>query len=167
MHNYIVQFDIDPRRGVLFQQHWKYFQWKRKGFPAKYMETPYLRQANKRPLFLKDNYSMSAAKRTECAPMFLGQHYLVVEPQAAEFMELLERFYETFRTGSNARSSPSKKSCEHDEIHTSFFLPSISATFKKADPFFFFSFLPLLFASVSLVFILLYGFASVAAVPDT
>lgn len=59
MHNFI-QFDTDPRRSVLLQQHWEYFLWEKKGFPAKCMKTPYLRQANKRPLFLKDNYSMSA-----------------------------------------------------------------------------------------------------------
>ncbi len=28
-----------------------------------------------------------ATNRTECAQMFLSQHYLVVEPQAAEFTE--------------------------------------------------------------------------------
>lgn len=87
-----------------------------KVFCTKPMETPYPRQANKRPLFLKDMYSMSAARGTECAQMFLGQHYLAVEPQAAE---LLEQFYETFRTGLSAQSSPSKKSSL--DMHHSFF----------------------------------------------
>lgn len=40
---------------------------------------------------------------------FLGQDRLVVEPQAAEFMDLLDQFYETFTKVLNAQSSPSNK----------------------------------------------------------
>lgn len=48
------------------------------------MKTPYLRQAIKRPLFLRGKFSISAM--VECAQMFIGQQYLVVKPQAAEFI---------------------------------------------------------------------------------
>lgn len=41
-HIYTITFklDVDPRRSVLFQQHWKHFLWKRKSSPARCMETP-------------------------------------------------------------------------------------------------------------------------------
>lgn len=58
-----LSFGLSSRRGVLFQHHWNFFLWKR-GFSTgtKCMETISLRQANKRPLLLKDKYSMSATK---------------------------------------------------------------------------------------------------------
>lgn len=59
------------------------------------METISLRQANKSPLLLKDKYSMSATKlqrqqrgQNVLIFLFLGQDRSVVEPQAAEFMDL-------------------------------------------------------------------------------
>lgn len=42
---------------------------------------------------------------------FVGQHYLVDEPQGAHFMELLEQLYKTLRASWNAHSSPGKKGC--------------------------------------------------------
>lgn len=80
------------------------------------METISLRQANKRPLLLKDKYSMSATKlqrqqrgQNVLIFFFLGQDRSVVEPQAAEFMDLLDQFYETFTKVLNAQSSPRNK----------------------------------------------------------
>lgn len=94
-----------------------FFLWKR-GFSTgtKCMETISLRQANKRPLLLKDKYSVSATKlqrqqrgQNVLIFFFLGQDRSVVEPQAAEFMDLLNQFYETFTKVLNAQSSPSNK----------------------------------------------------------
>lgn len=86
------------------------------------METISLRQANKRPLLLKDKYSMSATKLQRqqrgqnVLIFFLGQDRSVVEPQAAEFMDLLVQFYETFTKVLNAQSSPSKKRQKREEL---------------------------------------------------
>lgn len=96
------------------------------------------------------------AKRTECAQMFLGQDYLAVEPQAADFKELLVPFYETFRTSLNALSSLSLRAMSTIR-YASFFLPSISASLKSLTYFFFCLLLPpsALCLHLSLVLILL------------
>lgn len=109
------------------------------------------------------------AKRTECAQIFVGQDYLAVEPQAADFKELLVPFYETIRTSLNALSSLSLRAMSTIR-YASYFLPSISASLKSLTYFFFFfvfSFLPLLFASICLSFSSCFWLVCVAAVPDT
>ena len=77
------------------------------------------------------------AKRTECAQIFVGQDYLAVEPQAADFKELLVPFYETIRTSLNALSSLSLRAMSTIR-YASYFLPSISASLKSLTYFFFF-----------------------------
>lgn len=64
------------------------------------------RKANKRNLVFEGQLLRvsHAANRTECSQMFWGQHYLVVEPQAAEFTvtgAVLRH------SGLNSQSSPS------------------------------------------------------------
>lgn len=156
-----------------------FFLWKR-GFSTgtKCMETISLRQANKRPLLLKDKYSMSATKlqrqqrgQNVLIFFFLGQDRSVVEPQAAEFMDLLDQFYETFTKVLNAQSSPSNKKQTWRALsiirYSSFFLPSISASLKRLTYFFVSSFLPLLFASICLSLSSCFRLACVAAVVGT
>lgn len=68
--------------------------------------------------------------------IFLGHHYLVVEPQAAEFMELLEQFYEIFRAGLNASSSPSERAASIIRWMCIILASKLFCIFKKADLFF-------------------------------
>lgn len=104
-------------------------------------------------MFVKD-ISATLQRGQNMLGCFLGQHYLVVDPRAAEFLDLLH-FARHSEEAKMLRASPAKKGAGSQIRYASFFLPSISASLKRLTYFFFFvfSFLPLLFASICLSFL--------------
>lgn len=62
------------------------------------------------PQYTKRSSFLKLQRGRNVPAWFVGQHYLVDEPQGADFVEFLEQLYETQRLGLNAHSSPSKKS---------------------------------------------------------